>query len=226
MTKFSLEVVRHDEKVTMSYPDGRTVVIAQSSDGAIFAPTWNDRHFTWTDNDAEVPFPHVTDEVTDERVAETRYDSEDAFYTDMYAGMIGLGTPKPINWVDGDHLWTLDTEAYAEHLEDHNVIERSEDRFWIGFTRLEAFLRYLAANEDELVAFLEDIYDPVEFQAAAQSDDRLFFTAKLESFVLQRPDGYVMEFSLENPVNMFERMRSVRTFDVMAQMFEDPALPA
>jgi hypothetical protein len=76
------------------------------------------------------------------------------------------------------------------------------------------------------VAFLEDIYDPIEFQAATQSDDRLFFTAKLESFVSQRPDGYVMEFSLENPVNMFERMRSVRMFDVMAQMFEDSALPA
>jgi len=223
---FSLEVVKHDDKVTMTYPGGRTVVIAQSSDGVVFSPAWNDRHFTWTDNGADVPFPHVTNETTDDKIAKTQYGSEDAFYSDMYAGVIGIGEPKPINWVDGDHLWTLDTDAYGDRLEKHNVIERSEDRFWIGFKRLEALLRYLAANEDELKAFLEDIYDPIEFQAAAESEDRLFFTANLESFVLQRPDGYVMEFSMEHPINMFERIRSVRTFDVMAQLFEDPALSA
>lgn len=226
MTKFSLEVIAYDEKVVMSFPGGRSVVIAQSSDGAVFSPTWNDRHFTLANNDADVPMPHVTNEATEEKFAETRYDSQDAFETYMYAGMTGIGKPKPINWVPGDHLWALDTDGYGDILEEHGIIERSEDRLWIGFESFQEYLENLMENEDELLEFLDRVYDPVEFEEAAKGDDRLFFTEELESFVLQRPDGYVIVLSMANPVNMFERMRSVRTFDVMYQMFDDQALSA
>lgn len=224
MTKFSLEVIAYDEKVVMSFPGGRSVVIAQSSDGAVFSPMWNNRHFTWADNDADVPMPHVRNETTDEKIAETRYDSQDAFETDMYSGMTGIGKPKPINWVPGDHLWALDTEAYGDMLEKHGIIERSEDRLWVGFESFQDYLEHLMENEDELLEFLDRVYDPVEFEGAAKSDDRLFFTEELESFVLQRPDGYVIVLSMTNPVNIFERMRSVRTIDVMYQMFDGPTL--
>lgn len=208
----------------MTCSGGQTVVFAQSSDGVVFSPAWNDRHFTWTDNNPEGPFPHVTNETTREKIAGTQYDSNDAFETDLYGGMIGIGKFKPINWVSHDHLLALNTDAYCDILEEHDVIERSEDRLWIGFESLEAYLEHLIEDENELVKFLGRVYNPVSIEEAAESDDRLFFTPELERFVLQRPDGYVIEFSMKHPGNIFERIRSVRMFDVMFQMFEDSEL--
>lgn len=130
---------------------------------------------------------------------------------------------KPSNYVNADHLWELDIDAYVDALEEVDVIERSDDRVWIGSHRLEFYMEHLAENEEELAAFLKRVYDRVDLADAWDCDSRLFFTPSLKSMVLQRPDGYVMELSMENPLNVFDQFRSARALDVMYQMFDEPA---
>lgn len=227
MTKFSLEIVAEDDTVKMNFPGEQTLGITATSSGAAFIPDWNDRHFTWAaDEDTGAPFHHITDETRDEIVAKVEYGSEDEYLCEMYSAYGAFGKLKPANWVNADYLWELDMDAYTEILEEADVMEVSENRLWISFTRLEEYLEHLAGHRDELLEFLDRVYDKVDLREAWESSSRLFFTPELKSMILQRPDGYVMELSMENPVNVFERMRSARSLDVMYQMFEEPGVPA
>lgn len=224
--KFNLEIVAKDDKVKINLPNERTFGITPTSNGVSFIPDWNNRHFTWaTDEETGAPFQHITDEAQDEKLAKVEYGSEDEYLYDMYSAYGAFGHLKPANWVNADHLWDLDIDAYGDALEDAGVLERSEDRLWVSFTRLEEYLEHLVENEDELITFLGRVYDKIGRREAWESDSRFFFTPGLESIVLQRPDGYVMELSLVNPVNVFERMRSARTVDVMHQMFDGSEAP-
>ncbi len=224
MTKFSLEIVAEDDKVKVNLPKGRTLGITSTSSGAAFIPDWNDRHLTWAaDEDTGAPFQHVTDETRDEPLAKVEYGSEDEYLYDMYSAYGAFGQLKPANWVNADYLRELDMEAYAEVLEEAGVMERSDTRLWFSFTSLEEFIEDLTDDKEAFVAFFDRVYDKVERREAWESDSRLFFTPGLERLVLQRPDGYVMELSMADPVNVFDRMRSARSFDVMYQMFDNIA---
>jgi hypothetical protein len=44
--------------------------------------------------------------------------------------------------------------------------------------------------------------------------------------ILQRLDGYVVELSMDNPVNVFDRPWSARAVDVMYQMFKERRVSA
>lgn len=227
MTKFSLEIVAEDDKVKINLPGGRTFGITATSSGAAFIPDWNDRHFTWAaDETTGAPFHHITDETRDKKIAKVEYGSEDEYLYEMYSAYGGFGQLKPANWVNADYLWELDTDAYAEVLEEADVMKRSENRLWLSFTRLIAYVEQLAQDKEKLVEFLNRIYDDVGRRQAWESDSRLFFTPGFESFVLQRPDGYVMEMGMENPVDVISSMRSARAIDVMCQLFDDPAFSA
>lgn len=199
----------------------QTIVIAGSSDGVVFSPTWNDRHFTWTaDETTGAPFPHITDETRDKQIATAQYRSDDEYLFDMYSAMGGFGKLKPANWLNADFLWAFNTNEFAVVMEEVGVMERSENRLWIDITGLNEYLNQM--TEDELLMFLDRVTDPVNFQEAWKQDSRLFFTPDLENYVLQRPDGYVMEVSMEHPMDVFSQMRSARAVDVMYQMFEEP----
>jgi hypothetical protein len=227
VTKFSLEIVAKDDKVKINLPDGRTFGITSTSSGAAFIPDWNDRHLTWAaDEDTGAPFQHVTDEKRDEPIAKVEYGSEDEYLYEMYSAYGAFGQLKPANWVNADYLWELDMDAYGEVLEEAGVMERSDRRLWISFTHLKEFIEDLADDKEAFAEFFDRVYDKVGRREAWESDSRLFFTPGLESLVLQRPDGYVMELSMADPVNLFDRMRSARSVDVMYQMFEEPALSA
>lgn len=226
MTKFSLEIVAKDDKVKINLPGGRTFGITSTSDGAAFIPDWNDRHLTWaTDEDTGAPFQHVTDETHDEAIAKVEYGSEDEYLYEMYSAYGAFGHLKPANFINVDYLWELDLDAYAKALEEAGVMERSEDRLWISFTLLQDHLENLADDKEAFIAFFGRVYDKVDRREAWESDSRLFFTPGLESMVLQRPDGYVMELSMADPVNVFDRMRSARTIDVMFQIFDERKFP-
>ncbi|ADE02171.1 hypothetical protein [Haloferax volcanii] len=224
MTKFSLEIVADDDKVKINLPGDRTFGITSTSSGAAFIPDWNDRHFTWAaDKDTGAPFHHITDETRDEQIAKVEYGSEDEYLFEMYSAYGAFGQLKPANWVNADYLWELDTDAYADVLEEAGVMERSEDRLWFSFTRLITYIEQLVQDKDKLVEFLNRVYNGVGRREAWESDSRLFFTPGFESLILQRPDGYVMELSMADPVNVFDRMRSARSIDVMCQLFDEPA---
>ena len=229
MITFSLELVAEDDEAKINLPDGRTFGISptSTSSGVVFIPDWNDRHLTWAaDEDTGAPFQHVTDETSDEAIAKVEYGSEDEYLYEMYSAYGALGQLKPANWVNADYLWELDMDAYAEVLEEAGVMERSDTRLWFSFTRLKEFIEDLADDKEAFVEFFDRVYDKVGQREAWESDSRLFFTPGLESLVLQRSDGYVMELSMADPVNVFDRMRSARSIDVMCQMFEVPALSA
>lgn len=141
----------------------------------------------------------------------------------MYSAYGAFGQLKPANWVNADYLWEMDTDAYAEVLEEAGVMERSEDRLWFSFTRLTAYIEQLVQDKDKLVEFLNRVYNGVGRREAWESDSRLFFTPEFETLILQRPDGYVMELSMTDPVNVFDRMRSARSIDAICQLFDESA---
>lgn len=224
--KFSLEIVAEDGKVKINLPGGRTLGISPTSDGIAFTPDWNDRHLTWaTDEDTGAPYQHVTHETREEKLAKVEYGSEDEYLFEMYSAYGAFGQLKPANFLNADYLWELDTDAYGKALEEAGVMDESEERLWISFTRLEEYLNHLIKHEDELAVFIDRVYDKVGCREAWESDSRLFFTPGFESLVLQRPDGYVMELSMTNPVNVFERMRSARAIDLMYQIFDSSEQP-
>lgn len=227
MITFNLEIVAEDGEAKINLPGGRTFGISPTSSGVAFIPDWNDRHLTWAaDEDTGAPFQHVTDETRDEPLAKVEYGSEDEYLYEMYSAYGAFGQLKPANWVNADYLWELDMEACAEVLKEAGVMERSDTRLWFSFTRLKEFIENLADDKEAFVEFFDRVYDKVERREAWESDSRLFFTPGLARLVLQRPDGYVMELSMADPVNVFDRMRSARSFDVMYQIFDNKALSA
>lgn len=220
--KFSLEIIVRDDRVIINLPDNRHLGISPTSSGVVFTPDWNDRHFTWaTDKETGNPFFHITDETSGGKIAKDRYGSEEEYLFDTYSSMRAWGTVKPANFVDAEFFWEQDTKEFADALEEVGVIERSDDRFYLSFTRLREYLEYLSNHREELIDYLDRIYNAVSRTEAWESDSRLFFTPQLDRYILQRPDGYVFEMPLADPVNIFEQMRSIRLVDVMWQMDEE-----
>lgn len=227
MTKFNLEIVAKDGEIKINLPGDRTFGVTQTSSGVAFIPDWNERHFTWAaDKDTGAPFYHITDETREEKLAKVEYGSEDEYLYEMYSAYGGFGQLKPGNWVNAEYLLAMDTDAYAEVLEEAGVIERSESRLWISFTRLTTYVEQLSQDKEELIEFLNYVYDDIRRREAWESDSRLFFTPDFERFVLQRPDGYVMEMEVENPANVISNMRSSRAIDVMCQLFDGSTFSA